>query len=264
MGNRDNRAAAADKGSRTDKAAGMLSIVMPAYNEEKLIYKSLTETLTICENFVDRLEIIAVNDGSRDRTKEEIIRACEYDSRIKMVSSDNNHGKGAAILYGVTEAEGDYIAFVDADLELPPVQLEAYLKRLIADKLDAVIGCKLHKDSKIKYPLKRKIISVGYYLMLLVMFHLNVKDTQTGLKVFKASSLRPIAHLVRTQGYAYDIELLVALHRRGGKIGEMPVEVCFVRPKDSKRIGMKDVIKVFKDTWAIFGRLYFKHYYDEK
>lgn len=44
----------------------------------------------------------------------------------------------------------------------------------------------------------------------------------------------------------------------------MPVEVCFVRPKDSKRIGMKDVIKVFKDTWAIFGRLYFKHYYDEK
>lgn len=97
---------------------------------------------------------------------------------------------------------------------------------------------------------------------LLILFHLNVKDTQTGLKVFRAEAIRPVAHLVRTSGFAYDIELLVALNRRGCTIAQMPVTVVYVRDKNTKRIGMKDIWRAFKDTWAIFIRVYFKHYYD--
>lgn len=103
---------------------------------------------------------------------------------------------------------------------------------------------------------------MGYYIMLLVMFHLNVRDTQTGLKVFRVEAIKPVAHLVRTSGFAYDIELLVAIHRRGFTIAQMPVEVVYVRDSDSRRIGMKDIWQAFIDTWAIFGRVYFKHYYD--
>lgn len=98
--------------------------------------------------------------------------------------------------------------------------------------------------------------------MLLVLFHLNVRDTQTGLKVFKMEALKPVAHLIRTSGFAYDIELLVALHRRGCTIAQMPVRVVYVRDGASKRIGFKDIVNVFKDTFAIFYRVYFKHYYD--
>ena len=76
--------------------------------------------------------------------------------------------------------------------------------------------------------------------MLIILFHLNVKDTQTGLKVFKAEAIKPVGHLIRTSGFAYDIELLVAVHRRGFKIAEMPVEVVFVRDKGVNRIGIKD------------------------
>lgn len=100
-------------------------------------------------------------------------------------------------------------------------------------------------------------------MMLLVLFHLNVRDTQTGLKVFKAEAVKPVAHLVRTSGFAYDIELLVAVHRRGFKIEQMPVKVVYVRDKNTRRIGMSDIVKAFRDTWAIFYRVYFKHYYDE-
>ena len=103
---------------------------------------------------------------------------------------------------------------------------------------------------------------MGYYIMLLVLFHLNVKDTQTGLKVFKMEALKPVAHLIRTSGFAYDIELLVAVHRRGYTIAQMPVNVVYVRDSNSKRIGMSDIVSVFKDTFAIFYRVYFKHYYD--
>lgn len=239
-----------------------LSIIMPAYNEEALIYNSITKTLDIVSEFAPELEIIAVNDGSKDNTKAEIIRATQDDKRVKLVSSDKNHGKGAAIIAGVAEATGDYIAFLDADLELPPDQLKDYMECMERKNADVVIGCKLHKDSHISYPLKRKIISIGYYIMLVVLFHLKVQDTQTGIKLFKADALKSVAHLVRTSGFAYDIELLVALNRRGYKIEEMPVKLQYVRDKDSKRIGIKDVMKVFKDTFVIFNRVYFKKYYD--
>ena len=232
---------------------GMLSIVMPAYNEEKLIYHSIMETLRIVEKFVPELEIIAVNDGSKDNTKAEIERAIKQDSRVRMVSSEKNRGKGNAIIAGVSQVEGKYVAFVDADLELNPSQLEGYLKKMLDDNKDVVIGCKFLKDSRLDYPFKRKVISMGYYIMLLVLFHLNVKDTQTGLKVFRVEAIKPVAHLIRT---------LVAIHRRGFSIAQMPVEVVYVRDSGVKRIGMKDIWQAFCDTWAIFVRVYFKHYYD--
>ena len=241
---------------------GKLSIIMPAYNEEKLIYHSLISTLDIVGEFVSDFEIVAVNDGSRDNTLKEMKRAADTDSRIRIISSEKNRGKGNAIISGVSQAEGQYVAFVDADLELNPSQLEGYLEKMIAENKDVVIGCKFHKDSQLEYPFKRKIISAGYYLMLLVLFHLNVRDTQTGLKVFKMEALKPVAHLIRTSGFAYDIELLVALHRRGCMIAQMPVRVVYVRDGASKRIGFKDIVNVFKDTFAIFYRVYFKHYYD--
>lgn len=241
---------------------GKLSIVMPAYNEGKLIYHSLIETLQTVEQFAPDIEIVAVNDGSKDNTRQEILRAMREDGRIRLVSSDKNRGKGNAIISGVCQADGKYIAFVDADLELHPSQLEGYLKKMLDEHKDVVIGCKFHKDSQLSYPMKRRIISLGYYIMLLLMFHLNVKDTQTGLKVFRADALRPVAHLIRTSGYAYDVELLVAMHRRGYSIAQMPVKVVYIRESGVKRIGWKDTWKAFKDTWAIFYRVYIRRYYD--
>lgn len=241
---------------------GMLSIIMPAYNEEKLIYNSIMTTLDVVQGFTEKLELIVVNDGSIDNTKNEILKAKKKDKRVKIVSSKKNHGKGRAIISGLTEALGEYIAFLDADLELFPDQLEGYLHVMKQKNYDVVIGCKFHKDSQLKYPFKRKVMSIGYYLMLRILFHLNVKDTQTGIKLFKASVLKPVAHLISTSGFAYDVELLVALNRRGCTIKQMPVHVVYVRKKDSKRIVFKDIIKAFKDTWLIFGRTYMKHYYD--
>ena len=90
--------------------------------------------------------------------------------------------------------------------------------------------------------------------MLRVLFHLKVKDTQTGLKVFKAEALKSIIPLIKTQGFAYDIEILVALNCRGYRIMEMPVELVFRRGKGMGRIGIKDIITVFRDTLIIFYR----------
>lgn len=241
---------------------GRLSVVMPAYNEGGRIYENIFETIKIISEFAPDFEIIAVNDGSTDNTKSEIERASGRDERVRMVSSDTNHGKGSAILAGIAESAGEYIAFLDADLELNPSQLVRYFEKMQSSGCDVVIGSKLHKDSELQYPLKRKIMSIGYYMMLRVLFHLKLRDTQTGLKLFKSSALKPVAHLVRTSGFAYDIEMLVAVSRRGGRIEEVPVKVVYVRERKVRRIKFKDVWQAFKDTLAIFIRAHFKNYYD--
>ena len=125
------------------------------------------------------------------------------------------------------------------------------------------MGQKMHKESKLEYPLIRKIISYGYYCMLKILFRLGVKDTQTGLKVFKADALKAIMPLIRTQGFAYDIEILVALNCRKYRIMEMPVKLVFRRGKGMGRIKLKDILKVFKDTWAIFYRANLRKLYDK-
>ena len=98
---------------------GMLSIVMPAYNEEKLIYHSIMETLRIVEKFVPELEIIAVNDGSKDNTKAEIERAIKQDSRVRMVSSEKNRGKGNA-----KRLEGIQIVLVPKNGKAPAMRYQ--------------------------------------------------------------------------------------------------------------------------------------------
>lgn len=241
---------------------GRLSIIMPAYNEGKNIYDNILKTIDIISGFVKDFEVIAVNDGSKDSTRQEIERAVKENSNVRIITSEHNHGKGSAIMAGVAEASGNYIAFLDADLELNPSQLEGFLEKMHKENKDVVIGSKLDKNSEIEYPLRRKIMSMCYYLMLLVLFRLNVKDTQTGLKLFKAEAVKPVAHLIRTSGFAYDIELLVAVQRRGYSIASMPVKVVYVRERNSRRIGMEDVLKAFGDTWKIFYRTYFRKYYD--
>lgn len=234
--------------------AGWLSIVMPAYNEGKNIYHNIERVRMAIEKFVKDYEIIVVNDGSSDNTKDEILRAKQEIAQVRLVSYSKNKGKGGAIKKGVEAACGEYIAFLDADLDLPPEQLEKYLKQLKDNKADVVIGSKMHKDSELDYPFIRRVISFGYYSMLKILFRLNVKDTQTGIKLFRAEALKSIIDLVKTKGFAYDIEILVALNCRKYRIMEMPVKLVFGRENGMGRIKLSDILQVFSDTWKIFWR----------
>lgn len=241
----------------------MLSVVMPAYNEGEKIYQNVMRVSRVVSDFAECYEIIAVNDGSKDNTKAEILRAVSEDKHIRVVSYQQNGGKGKAIRKGVDAAEGTYIALLDADLDLPPEQLRDYLKPLLSNETDVVIGSKMHKDSHIDYPFIRKVMSVGYYCLLRLLFHLKIKDTQTGIKVFKAEVIKPIIHLVKTKGFAYDIEILVAVNCRGYRIKEMPVQLVFTRGNGMGRIHVSDIIHMFGDTFKIFGRSTFRNYYNQ-
>ncbi len=241
---------------------GMLSVIMPAYNEGEHIYKNLLITDKVVAHFIDKYEIVVVNDGSKDQTAEEIKKAMGDCPNIHGVFYDNNGGKGKAIKKGVEAAKGKYIAFLDADLDLHPKQLKRFMKPILSGDADVVIGSKMHKKSKINYPFVRKCISFGYYVMLKILFRLNTKDTQTGIKLFKSEVIKSIIPLIQTKGFAYDIEILAAVNRRGYRIKEMPIELNFTRKNGMGRIKFSDILIVVKDTFSIFYRMYFKKYYD--
>ncbi len=229
-----------------------LTVIMPAYNEGMHIHDNLLKASEIISGFVRNYRIIAVDDGSSDNTLSEIISASEADSKISYISYKPNQGKGKAITNGVLYANSDYVAFLDSDLELNPAMLKGFLKTMKEKNADIVIGSKLHKDSKLEYPLSRRIMSIGYYVVLKIMFRLDIKDTQTGIKLFRTRVIKALTENMITDGYAYDIEILAKANKAGCRILEMPIELKFKRErKEKSRISFKTSFKVFKDTLKI-------------
>lgn len=233
-----------------------LSIVIPAYNEGERIYENLLEMSKLLSSFVTDYEMIVVNDGSKDNTEVEIRRASETVKNIVPAGYQMNRGKGGAIKEGVKCATGDYIAFLDADMDLSPMHLKDFLAKMEETSATAVIGSKMHKDSKVNYPLPRKIMSLGYFLLLKMLFRLNIKDTQTGVKLFEADALKKVMRQVSIDGFAYDIEILALICASGGTIVEMPIELIFQRTNGWGRIRLSDVMEVAQDTMKIYHNVH--------
>ena len=231
------------------------SVIVPAYNEGKNIRANLKVVSDAIASFCDDYEILAVNDGSRDDTASEILKAASEDKNIVPVIYEVNKGKGGAIIEGVRNAKGELIAFVDADLDLPPIMLRDFLADMEKSGCSVVIGSKMHPDSKVDYPFARKVFSFCYYIMLKILFGLKVKDTQTGIKLFKGDLIRKIAGVQKTKGFAFDIEQLALANKLDAKIDEMPITLNFSRNESFGRIKIRDVLKMFTDTLKIWWNL---------
>jgi len=235
-----------------------LSIVIPAYNEEKNIYRTI-DNIVRCHDELDYdYELIVVVDGAKDRTEQEAKK--HRSSKIRVYSYAKNHGKGYALKYGTTKASGDIVTFTDAGGDFEPRQFDKFIKVLEAFDADLVIGSKRHPASRVNYPLKRRIFSWVYHKMVDTIFGLNVTDTQTGLKIIKASVAKKIMPRVLVKQYAFDLEMLVVAKQLGfTRIFEAPVELDF--NSVTTGIGSKAIISMIKDTLAVFYRAKILNYY---
>ncbi len=234
-----------------------LSVVMPAYNESHHICDNLLLTSKVLERITETYEIICINDGSTDSTLYEINNAIASDNHIRSITYSENKGKGFAIKQGIAESKYEYIAFIDSDLDISPDHIKMFLDRLINENADIAIGSKMHKDSHIDYPMSRKILSYGYYIILRILFRLNLKDTQTGIKLYRSEIIKPIALDTITNGFAFDIEMLAIAQSKGYKIIELPIDLVFTRGKQNglSRIKFNSIIKMFRNTIAVKRRL---------
>lgn len=244
----------------------LLSLVVPAYKQEKTILKDIKALDKALFAFPFKHEIIVVVDGFVDKTYEVLQRQKNNIKSIKIIGYEDNRGKGSAIKLGVKEARGDVIGFIDAGMDLDPSEISIMLDIMEWNNADIVLGSKLHPESKVNYPFSRKILSWGYRALTHFLFGFKVKDTQVGLKLFKKRAAKDIFSKIIVKRFAFDIEVLAVSYKLGyTKIYEAPVKLNFKGVSSITSSSFWNIIFwMLWDTAAVFYRLRILRYYDKK
>ena len=244
-----------------------ISVLMPAYNEGDHIranvekVKATLEDMlsSSCKDAAGSFEIIVINDGSTDNTKKEIETAAARSDCVKCVNHRENRGKCAALRTGFQHSSGEYVFFLDSDLEIDPAFLEPLFLKMRKENCDAVFGSK-QKGSKEHDPLLRRIASKCFSAFVSFLLPLPVKDTQTGLKLFRRQLLERLFDCMLVRRYAFDAELAVLAVHNGFSVTEEPVTVNFLGRRGS--MSFSNVFNMTVDILAIFYRLKILGYYD--
>jgi len=246
----------------TNKDKKYLSVIVPAYKQEKTIKKDL-------ENVIDTLlkgltntdfEVICVIDGKLDNTYKEAKKV--KSDKLKVFEYNNNQGKGYAVRFGMGKAKGDLISFLDAGMDISPKGIMMLMAHMDWYNADIIVGSKRHPVSQVNYPFLRKILSKGYHFGVKLLFGLPLTDTQSGIKIFRREVVEKILPRLLVKTYAMDIEMLaVAKYLGFNRIYEGPIEVRFI--KSNSAIKWVTIFWMLWDTLAVFYRLKILHYYDE-
>ena len=203
----------------------MISVVIPVFNEEIRLYKSLDNIRSYFKYSKFDYEIIVVDDGSVDNTVRLVKSSIEeLDKNIYLIENRRNRGKGFSVKNGFLHARGRYLLFTDADLSTPIDQLEKLLIPLKAG-YDIAIGSRALKESDIQVhqPLYRQLMGKIFNLLVRVLILGGFKDTQCGFKVFTREAALEIIKRQKTERFSFDVEMLYIASKHGYQIKEVPV-----------------------------------------
>jgi glycosyltransferase involved in cell wall biosynthesis len=239
-----------------------LSVVVPVYNQAGTIVENVRAIRDrVSAGTREPIELIVVSDGSIDSSEERLLETGADLARV--IHYDRNLGKGFAVKTGALAARGRYISYVDADLDLDPASIPDFVELAEREKLDFVIGSKRHPESRVHYPRSRRVGSWLYQQVVRLLFRLDVRDTQVGLKVFRREVAEEVLPLLLVKQFAFDLEFLAVARALGhGRIREQPVQLEYRFAGSGVR--SVAVLLALIDTAAIFYRLRVLRYYQRK
>ena len=242
------------KSPRPGAPPASISIVIPAYNEERFIAALVSKVLDVdLSRFGMTRQVLVVDDGSKDRTAE-IVRAIPG---VTLHRLERNSGKGAAVRAGIARADGDLLMIQDADLEYEPADYVPMVEDLIQSGADAVYGSRYMSasGSRLRAP-KHAGQSWGAYLggrsLSLIQWWFTgqyLTDTVTALKLFRAPVIKRLE--LRTSGFELDHEITAKILGQGRTIREVPIRYYPRSREEGKKIGARD--------WFIAVRTYARH-----
>lgn len=218
-----------------------ISVIIPAFNEEKRIKKTLETILAYLERKKYSYEIIVVNDGSTDKTKEVILEF--HNKKIRVVDNPRNCGKGYSVQQGFLAATKKWILFTDADLSTPIEELETSFR--YTDTAPVIIGSRNLPMSHIvvKQPLLRSTLGRIFPFFVRLLLLPDIKDSQCGFKLFRSDVAKKIAEKQRIHGFCFDVELLFLAKKYKFMIQEIPI--TWSNDERSK-------IKIISDSFQMF------------
>lgn len=228
-----------------------ISVIIPAYNEEKRLEKTLEAWQSFLEvkNHEHKIvEIIVVDDGSKDKTSE-IAVFFKGALPVKTIKINSNQGKGYAVKTGVKEACGDVIYIYDADGAVPPPEINKLLLQI--KSADIVIGSRTAKGSKAKISFIRNIAGLCFHLLCLPLLP-QIRDASCGAKLFESNCAKIIFEGQKINRFAFDIEILWLAKKLNFKIKE--VGVIWEEIPGSKVNIFKDGLEMFISVLGIYKR----------
>jgi len=224
----------------------VISVVIPAFNEEKTIGEVISETVLVMDSLKMPYEIIVVDDGSRDETRR---IATQYKATV--LSNGMNRGKGYAMRKGFQHAQGDIIVVIDADGAHKPKEIPSLVTPLF-NGADIVAGSRFMGYGKNSTTKLNRLGNILFNSIILVLTRKRITDSQTGFRAFKREFLQSIS--IESSGYEVESELTVKGLKNGFKLQELPIS-CEQRKYNISRIrilsdGMKILTTILKSSLA--------------
>jgi dolichyl-phosphate beta-glucosyltransferase len=228
-----------------------LSIVVPAFNEEQRLPKSLQDIRAYVKSRSLRAEVLVVDDGSTDATAKVVEDSRAGFPELRLISNRHNHGKGFSVRQGMLEACGEIALFTDADLSTPIAEADKLLAVLRDDAYDGAIGSRAVDRSLIEVhqPAVREQAGILFNRIVRSLIGLPFQDTQCGFKAFHREKARVIFERQRRAGFGFDPEILFLAQQEGLRIAEVPVRWAHNPATKVNLLG--DSLGMFLDVLAI-------------
>jgi dolichyl-phosphate beta-glucosyltransferase len=226
---------------------------MPAYNESQGIQTTLSRLLAFFDRVGVDIEVIVVDDGSRDDTRSFVKRAAAADPRVIDAGLDENRGKGAAVREGLKLAHGRVVAFTDADLPYGPEKILEGKERIEAGA-DFVAGARdlATLDSRRDYPLPRRVASYVFGRFVAAVLGTKIEDSQCGLKLMRYDVAKAFADALTIDRFAFDVEMLLLARSWGLKVERLPVSMTHMAPSSVQLT--RDALDMARDVARLAAR----------
>jgi len=220
-----------------------LSVALPAFNEEANIVASVRAMLEAFEPLFDAVEIVVIDDGSRDATAARVNEVSAADPRVRLLQHPANRGYGAAVTTGLRAARQPLVFYTDSDLQFDPRQLTRLLSHI--DDGPIVVGYRQNRQD----PLHRKLNAWAWNQLQSRLFDLGVRDIDCAFKLFRREVLDELPLVA--EGAFFSTELLARLRARGHRIVEVPVDHFPRRAGAPTGARLGVIAKAFGEMWRL-------------
>jgi dolichyl-phosphate beta-glucosyltransferase len=225
-----------------------LTILIPAYNEERRLPRSLQNVVDFLQAQPYQAEAMIVDDGSSDQTAAIVEQFAEHYPFVRLVRAEHG-GKGHAVRFGMLRTQSEYVFLADADLAMPITELAKFLPPALND-YHVAIGSREGKGAR-RYnePQYRHLMGRAFNLLVKILAIPGYEDTQCGFKCFHRTAVKDLFSAQTMTGFSFDVEVLYIALKRKYKIVEVPIDWYY--QSESKVHPVKDTVRMFRDLWQI-------------
>jgi dolichyl-phosphate beta-glucosyltransferase len=236
------------RGELIDQSGPLLTIIIPAYNEEKRLPLTLPKVLDFGNRQDYQVEVLLVDNASTDRTSEIVRQAAEQHSSISP-HYQPIQGKGAAVRMGMMEARGDYLLIYDADMAMPVEEISKFLPPALSGYEVAIASREITGAVRYHEPWHRHVMGRVFNLIVRLLAVPGIQDTQCGFKCFRREAAQDIFSTQVIDGWAFDVEVLYIAQRRGYRIAEVPINWYY--GEGSRISPLRDSLDMFLEVLRI-------------